>query len=212
MKVQKFLFWRMTGLVVGPTQVNLRSRVTTHFVDFNGTFLLDDMLYENFWSGFCRDWRSPVISGAALSRGRVSLKRRLAAASVVEIRTLSYPPKVIAFVEAWHRSGDQTAPVKASDRDFAKATSAGLGRSLFVLGEHTSSDELPPKQAGTPFEIKPRRKLSVPFDGPSFARNQSCVRKFNALYYRAGTLRVVNRGDGSTNPPDHRAERKENLI
>lgn len=85
------------------------------------------MLFESFWSAFGRDWRSPFVSVAALTGGRASLKRHLATASAVEVFTLPYDPRVIAFVQEWRASGGRTALVTASDRDFADAIAEHLG-------------------------------------------------------------------------------------
>jgi FAD/FMN-containing dehydrogenase len=65
-------------------------------------------------------------------------------------------------------------------------TGRSLGRSLVMLGEHATRDELSAGQAQAPFRIKPKRKLSVPIDFPAFALNSLTVRAFNALYYWAG--------------------------
>lgn len=96
-------------------------------VDLDGTLLRSNMLFESFWSAFGRDWRSPFLSVAALTGGRASLKRHLALASAVEAATLPYDAKVIAFVEAWRRSGGRTALVTAGDLGFAEAIAAHLG-------------------------------------------------------------------------------------
>lgn len=85
------------------------------------------MLFESFWSALGRDWRSPFLSFFALTGGRSSLKRHLAMASAVEIATLPYDPKVIAFVQEWRASGGRTALVTASDGDFADAIAGYLG-------------------------------------------------------------------------------------
>jgi len=55
-----------------------------------------------------------------------------------------------------------------------------------MLGDHATRGDLPPQQAGAPFRIRPRRKLSVPMNFPALALNRFTVRAFNALYYRAG--------------------------
>ncbi len=96
-------------------------------MDLDGTLLRSDMLLESFWSAFGRDWRSPFLSVAALTGGRASLKRHLAMSSAVDVQTLPYDPKVIAFIEAWRRSGGRTALATASDRFFAEAIAAHLG-------------------------------------------------------------------------------------
>lgn len=114
-------------------------------IDLDGTLLRSDMLFESFWSAFGRDWRSPFLSVAALSGGRAALKRHLARASAVDAATLPYDPEVIAFVQAWRKSGGRTALVTASDRDFAEAIAAhlnifdevhGSDGSLNLKGEH----------------------------------------------------------------------------
>jgi 4-hydroxybenzoate polyprenyltransferase/phosphoserine phosphatase len=96
-------------------------------VDLDGTLLRSDMLYESFWSAFGRDWRSPFLSAAALSRGRASLKRHLATAAFIEASTLPYDRKVIAFIEEWRESGGRTALVTASDQALAQAIADHLG-------------------------------------------------------------------------------------
>lgn len=96
-------------------------------VDLDGTLLRSDMLFESFWSALGRDWRTPFLLMAALTGGRASLKHRLAMASAVEVATLPYDLKVIAFVQEWRASGGRTALVTASNKDFAEAISAHLG-------------------------------------------------------------------------------------
>lgn len=65
-----------------------------------------------------------------------------------------------------------------------------LGRSLVMLGEHAVSADLSPRQAQAPFQIKSKRKLSVPMDFPAFTLNSLTVRAFNALYYWAGARKT----------------------
>jgi 4-hydroxybenzoate polyprenyltransferase len=67
------------------------------------------------------------MSAVALSRGRASLKRHLAIASDVEVKTLPYDTQVIAFIESWRREGGRTALVTASDSDFAESIAQHLG-------------------------------------------------------------------------------------
>lgn len=117
----------MIGLLVESTQIHSGPFGPTLVVDLDGTLLRSDMLYESFWSAFGRDWRSPVMSAVALSRGRASLKRHLAIASDVEVKTLPYDTQVIAFIESWRREGGRTALVTASDSDFAESIAQHLG-------------------------------------------------------------------------------------
>ena len=67
------------------------------------------------------------------------------------------------------------------------------GRSLVMLGEHATLEDLSKPQRRKPFDIKTKRKLSVPFSPPAFAMNGLTVRAFNALYYWNGTR---NAGQG----------------
>jgi len=99
----------------------------TLVVDLDGTLLRSDMLFESFWSALGRDWRSPVLSAAALSRGRAALKRHLAQACRIEVATLPYDAEVIAFIKAWRGAGGRTALVTASDHELAAAIGAHLG-------------------------------------------------------------------------------------
>lgn len=62
-------------------------------------------------------------------------------------------------------------------------TGGHLGRSLVMLGEHATRSDLPADKARAPFQIKPKRKFSVPIDFPALALNSLTVRAFNALYY-----------------------------
>lgn len=65
---------------------------------------------------------------------------------------------------------------------------ASLGRSLLMFGEHAAREELPADRQPSPFAIPAKRRLTVPFDAPSFALNSLTVRAFNALYYHKGAL------------------------
>jgi len=69
-------------------------------------------------------------------------------------------------------------------------TGADLGRSLVMLGEHAARADLSPGQARAPFQIKSKRKASVPMDFPAFTLNSLTVRAFNALYYWAGARKT----------------------
>ncbi len=84
------------------------------------------MLHESFWSALAQDWRTPLLSAAALTRGRASLKRHLAAAASVDAAALPYNAEVIAFVKTWRSAGGRTALVTASDQGFAQAVAEHL--------------------------------------------------------------------------------------
>jgi len=63
------------------------------------------------------------------------------------------------------------------------ASGSKLGRSLVILGEHTTLDELPAQHRSEPLKTPAKRAFSVPFDAPAGLLNRLSVRAFNALYY-----------------------------
>lgn len=58
-----------------------------------------------------------------------------------------------------------------------------LGRSVVMLGEHATGEELPAKYRQRPLQIPRRRKFSIPVDFPNGALNALTVRAFNQLYF-----------------------------
>lgn len=96
-------------------------------------------------------------------------------------------PDLKAAMAAFEAAQDATYSVAWID---CLGTGANLGRSLVMLGEHAVRADLSPQQAQVPFQIKPKRKLSVPIDFPAFALNSLTVRAFNALYYWDGTRKT----------------------
>lgn len=62
-----------------------------------------------------------------------------------------------------------------------------LGRSLVMLGEHATPQQLDAGAASEPFRIDLGRKRQVPPVFPSFALNRYSVRAFNALYHWRGS-------------------------
>jgi decaprenylphospho-beta-D-ribofuranose 2-oxidase len=67
------------------------------------------------------------------------------------------------------------------------------GRSLVMLGEHATLEDLPKPRRRHPYRTRDKRKLSVPLTPPAFLMNGLTVRAFNALYYWNGTR---NAGEG----------------
>lgn len=65
-------------------------------------------------------------------------------------------------------------------------TGPALGRSLVMLGEHASPDELPGPRRNAPFDTPRHGRHRIPMDLPGFALNPLTVRAFNANYYRLG--------------------------
>lgn len=67
-----------------------------------------------------------------------------------------------------------------------------FGRGILIVGEHANPEELNEQQRKAPLELPAKRKLSVPFNLPSFALNTLTVKAFNWLYYLKNTRREIN--------------------
>ncbi|WP_298617777.1 FAD-binding oxidoreductase [uncultured Thermosynechococcus sp.] len=63
------------------------------------------------------------------------------------------------------------------------AGGAQLGRSVVMLGEHATREELPAKYRQRPLQTPQRHKISIPVDFPNSALNSLTVRAFNQLYF-----------------------------
>ena len=66
------------------------------------------------------------------------------------------------------------------------ATGRGLGRGLYIEGDHAPGTLPLPGEAGAP-------RLRLPFDAPGGLLNRATVRAFNALYYRQQLRTVVEK-------------------
>ena len=95
-------------------------------VDLDGTLIRSDMLHETFWSGFARDWRTPLHALAGLAQGKASLKARLAALAPPDPATLPYVPEVLDHIRDWRARGGRTALVTAADSRVAQAVAGHL--------------------------------------------------------------------------------------
>ena len=100
---------------------------TVLVVDLDGTLIRSDMLYESFWSGFARDWRTPFWAIAGLARGRAALKARMAQCGTPDVTTLPYTQPVLDHIAAWRAKGGRTALVTAADQSIADAVATHLG-------------------------------------------------------------------------------------
>jgi decaprenylphospho-beta-D-ribofuranose 2-oxidase len=58
-----------------------------------------------------------------------------------------------------------------------------IGRSLLMLGEFATPDQLSKNQAKQPYAVHAPPKWTVPFDFPSFVLNSFSVKAFNFLFY-----------------------------
>lgn len=64
-----------------------------------------------------------------------------------------------------------------------------FGRGILIVGEHATQAEVGNK---APLQLPAKKKLSVPFNLPSFALNTLTVKAFNWLYYNKNTKREIN--------------------
>lgn len=126
-----------------------------------------------------------TLGGMGLTGIILSVAIRLRPIETAWIRqTTTAAPNLKAAMAAFEASQDATYSVAWID---CLGTGESLGRSLMMLGEHAGRGDLSRRLAATPFKIKPKRKLSVPFDFPSFTLNRFSVRAFNTLYYWVGS-------------------------
>lgn len=93
-------------------------------------------------------------------------------------------------IDAFEAAQDATYSVAWID---CLSRGAQAGRSLVMLGEHATLEDLPKPRRKRPFETRRKREVSVPFSPPAFAMNRLTVRAFNAAYYWNGTR---NAGEG----------------
>ena len=113
---------------------------------------------------------------------RAAIRLRSVETAWIQQTTIAAPDLKTAMA-AFDAAQDATYSVAWID---CLGTGRDLGRSLVMLGEHAAQSDLSAKKARAPFQIKPKRKVSIPFDFPAFTLNSLTVRAFNALYYWAG--------------------------
>jgi FAD/FMN-containing dehydrogenase len=67
-----------------------------------------------------------------------------------------------------------------------------FGRSILIVGEHATEEELSDSQRKAILKVPGKGKLTVPFNLPSFILNTFTVKAFNWLYYLKNTKREIN--------------------
>ena len=92
-----------------------------------------------------------------------------------------------AAMSAFEAAKDATYSVAWID---CLSDGASRGRSLVMLGEHATRDELPEQARPHPHGPPPRRARRMPVDAPAFVLNRAAMRAFNAAYYRNGCRRA----------------------
>ncbi|HYC28791.1 MAG TPA: FAD-binding oxidoreductase, partial [Chitinophagaceae bacterium] len=68
----------------------------------------------------------------------------------------------------------------------------GFGRSILILGEHATIDELNEKQKQDPLKLPKKKQITFPFNLPWWILNTFTVKAFNFLYYNKKTRREIN--------------------
>ncbi len=96
-------------------------------------------------------------------------------------QTTQVAPNLAAAMDAFDAADAATYSVAWID---CLAKGDDLGRSLLMLGEHATIDDLP--RGKRPFDVPKKGRKTVPMDAPGFALNRYSVRAFNALYYANG--------------------------
>ncbi len=99
----------------------------TLVVDLDGTLIRSDMLFETFWSGVSRNWRTPFAAFQSLANGRAALKQRMSQVGPVDVGTLPYNPSVLDYIARWRAGGGRTALVTAANQQIADQIAEHLG-------------------------------------------------------------------------------------
>ncbi|MBS1668537.1 MAG: FAD-binding oxidoreductase [Bacteroidetes bacterium] len=69
---------------------------------------------------------------------------------------------------------------------------ADFGRSILILGEHATVNELSEKQEKDPLKLPSKKQISFPFNLPSWVLNPLTVKAFNFLYYAKNTKKELS--------------------
>lgn len=67
-----------------------------------------------------------------------------------------------------------------------------FGRSILILGEHATLEELPADKKKEPLKFPAKKQITFPFNLPSFVLNQFTVKAFNFLYYGKNFKKEIN--------------------
>jgi FAD/FMN-containing dehydrogenase len=67
-----------------------------------------------------------------------------------------------------------------------------FGRSILMLGEHAGMEDLSSKQKTNPLTVPGKKKITFPFNLPSWALNALTVKAFNFLFYTKNVKKEIN--------------------
>jgi 4-hydroxybenzoate polyprenyltransferase/phosphoserine phosphatase len=99
----------------------------TLVVDLDDTLIQTDSLFENFWSACSARWHTPLVAAAALWRGPLALKQRLAEIARLDPAHLPYNDEVLDLVRDWKERGGRIALVTGSLQSTADAVADHIG-------------------------------------------------------------------------------------
>jgi decaprenylphospho-beta-D-ribofuranose 2-oxidase len=68
----------------------------------------------------------------------------------------------------------------------------GFGRSILILGEHATLNDLDDKKRKDPLKLPKKKQINFPFNLPSWVLNTFTVKVFNFLYYGKNTRKEIN--------------------
>ncbi|MEJ7769034.1 MAG: FAD-binding oxidoreductase [Chitinophagaceae bacterium] len=66
-----------------------------------------------------------------------------------------------------------------------------FGRSILILGEHATLDELNEKQQKAPLALPKKKQITFPINLPSWVLNSFTVKAFNFLYYGKNFKKII---------------------
>jgi len=67
-----------------------------------------------------------------------------------------------------------------------------FGRSILMLGEHASLNDIDENQKKEPLKLPPNKQIVFPFNMPSWVLNKFTVKGFNFLYYTKNFKKEIN--------------------
>lgn len=113
---------------------------------------------------------------------RAAIKLRKVATGWIDQTTIPAPNLKSAMV-IFEGAQDHTYSVAWID---CLQTGRAMGRSLVMLGEHATPEQLTFRERRDPFAGKPKGTKRLPFDAPDFVLSKPVVKAFNSLYYWKG--------------------------
>lgn len=111
---------------------------------------------------------------------RAAIRLRPAETGWIKQRTI-VAENIDAAIDIFEDNSDANYSVAWID---CLSTADKAGRSVIMLGEHATMNDLDDKTRRTPHAFSTNGKLSVPFHLPSWVLNQYSVRAFNNLYFQ----------------------------